>query len=122
MSPAELTSRVTADTGYLVAALALLAAWVGGAAAAVGVLAGGGLALANFRWLAGRVLALGEVGGAAPAGGWIPGFALRLAAMGVATAVLVATGWAHPVALVAGLTTLPCAVVARGLAQAGARS
>jgi hypothetical protein len=32
--------------------------------------------------------------------------------------VLLATGWAHPIALVAGFTVLPCDVIARGLASA----
>jgi hypothetical protein len=79
------------------------------------------LALTNFRWLSGRVVAtLGDVGHSTPVGGWLPGFALRLAAVGAAIGVLVATEWAHPVGLVAGLTALPCALVLRGLA--GARS
>jgi hypothetical protein len=43
---------------------------------------------------------------------------LRFLAFGAACAVLLATGWAHPVALVAGLTALPCALVGHGLRAA----
>jgi hypothetical protein len=124
MSPTELSARVTRDTGGLVAALTLLAGWVGGAAAAVGVCAGGALALVNFLWLSGRVVAvLGDVsGGSASYGGWVLGFGLRLVTLAVATGFLVGSGWAHPVGVVVGLTVLPCTLIMRGLAQASARS
>jgi fatty acid desaturase len=46
------------------------------------------------------------------------GAGLRFAALGALAAVLLANGWAHPVALVAGLTALPCALVGHGLRAA----
>ena len=49
MTPGELTTRVTLDTCAVVAALAAVAAWLGGAPAGLGVLAGGALAMVNFR-------------------------------------------------------------------------
>jgi len=117
MSPMELTSRVTWESGVVVAALALASGLVGGAPLAAGVGAGGALAIANFRWLAGRVVnALDPM--PAP-GGWALGFGLRLAVMAVATAGLMGAGWAHPLGVVLGLTVLPGALIAQGLRQAG---
>ncbi|HKB25870.1 MAG TPA: ATP synthase subunit I [Methylomirabilota bacterium] len=116
MSPGRLTSRVTADACALALALAAPAAWLAGAAAALGVLAGGALALLNFRWLATRALAVtaGDARGA-----WAIGAGIRLAALAAASAVLLGLEWAHPVALLAGLAVLPCAVIVEGLRDAG---
>ena len=44
-------------------------------------------------------------------------FSPRFAACTVACALLLTTGWAHPVALVVGFTVLPCDLIARGLAR-----
>jgi len=102
MTPSELTTRVTLDTCAAVAALAAAAWWLAGAPIAVGVLAGGALAIVNFRWLVIRT-------------------SVAMATGITCTAVcglLLATGWAHPVALVAGFTVLPCDLIARGLASA----
>jgi hypothetical protein len=117
MSPSKLTAQVTLDTCALVAALAALGAWLGGAPAAVGTLAGGGLAVVNFRWLAARASAATLAGGA-PVVAWLIGAGLRFTACMAACALLLLTGWAHPVALVAGFSVLPCDVIARGLAAA----
>jgi len=110
-----MTARVTAATCALVAALAAPAGWLGGSTAALGVLAGGALAVVNFRWLAARAVAssAGVAGGA-----WLVGAGLRLAAFAAACAVLLALEWAHPVALLAGLSVLPCAVIVEGLRAA----
>ena len=86
MTPGELTTRVTLDTCAAVAALATVAAWLGGA----------------------------------PASAWLVGAGLRFAACTAACALLLTTGWAHPVALVAGFTVLPCDLIARGLAASRA--
>ena len=43
---------------------------------------------------------------------------LRYLAFAAVAAAVLATGWAHPVALVAGLTALPCALVGHGLRAA----
>jgi len=123
MSPTDLTSRVTFDSGGLVAALALLAGWVAGITAAAGVCAGGALAILNFRWLAGRTLTvLAGLSGHGPLGGWALGFGLRLGALAAVTAGLLMSGWAHPVGVVVGLTALPCVLIVRGLAFARERS
>ncbi|HYS19306.1 MAG TPA: ATP synthase subunit I [Candidatus Binatia bacterium] len=115
MTPGELTTRVTVDTCAAVAALTALAAWFGGAPAGLGVLAGGALAVVNFRWLVARASAA-TAAGSASAAAWLVGAGLRFAACTAACGLLLATGWAHPVALVTGFTVLPCDLIARGLA------
>src|SRR5262245_14242356 len=116
MSPIELTSRVTWESGGAVATLALASGLVGGVSLAAGVGAGGALAIANFRWLAGRVAK--ALDGMPAVGGWAFGFGLRLVVLGGATAALMGSGWAHPIGVVVGLTVLPVALVLRGLRQA----
>src|SRR5262245_43720859 len=126
MTPGELSGRVTLDTCAAVAALAAPAVWIGGAAWGLGVLAGGALAVVNFRWLVARVGAATAPGrvvtGAADAvaSAWLVGAGVRFAACLGAGTLLLASGWAHPIALLAGFTVLPCALVARGLAAARA--
>ncbi len=117
MTPSNVTARVTAATCALVAALAAPAGWLGGSTAALGVLAGGALAVVNFRWLAARAVAVASSAGVA-GGAWLVGAGLRLAAFAAACAVLLALEWAHPVALLAGLSVLPCAVIVEGLRAA----
>jgi hypothetical protein len=46
------------------------------------------------------------------------GAALRLGALVAACGALLATGAAHPVALLAGLSVLPCAVIGRAFSAA----
>jgi hypothetical protein len=106
--------RVTRDVCALGAVLALGAGWLGGTAGAVGVAAGVALALGNFRWLVARACSLAVPGGTARAL-WSIGAGLRFVAFSALCAALLAAGWAHPVALVAGLTALPCALVGHGL-------
>jgi hypothetical protein len=113
-----LTARVARDAVGVVAVLGLVSGLVGGVGVAAGVGAGGLLAIANFRWLAGRVVGV-LVGGPAPVG-WGLGFGLRLAALGCATAALLATGLVHPLGVIVGLTVLPGALILRGLRQAAA--
>src|SRR5918996_5837967 len=111
MTPGEVTARVTAATCALVALLAAPAGWLGGPTAALGVLAGGALAVANFRWLVARAVA----SSAGVAGGtWLVGAGLRLGAFAAACAGLLGLEWAHPLALLAGLSVLPCAVIVAG--------
>lgn len=116
MTPRELMWRVTRDVCALGAALVLTAAWLGGTAGALGAAAGVCLAVGNFRWLVSRVP---TPSGAAEASAlWSMTAGLRFIAFGAVCAALLASGWAHPVALVAGLTTLPCALVGHGLRAA----
>jgi ATP synthase I subunit len=110
MTPSELATRVTLDTCLAVAALAALAGWLMSAPIGVGVLAGGALAVVNFRWLVARAFVATELGSTSTAA-WILGAGLRFA-------VCTATGSAHPLALVAGFTVLPCDLIARGLMSA----
>ena len=114
MTASELTARVTTSLALAVLPLALAAGWLGGAAGALGVVAGGGLALGSFRFLAARVTAMDGT----PATGWLLTAALRFAAIAAIAAVLLAWEWAHPLALVAGFSALPVAVVLHGLRAA----
>jgi ATP synthase I chain len=135
MTPTELRTRVVREAGAGVLLLALIAGWLGGAPGFVGVAAAGAITVVNFWWLArGASATLGAFspgsgaspacaarGGAKPSavsGAWIVASGLRFLALLAAFAALCATGWAHPVAVVAGLTVLPCAVIALGLRAA----
>ncbi len=115
----ELQFRVTLETTIAVVVLALPAAWLGGASAGIGVLAAGLLTLGNFWWLSRAASAAGASG--APRrelAGWIAAAGARFAVLFTALAALCAGGYAHPVAVVVGLTVLPCALIARGLRAA----
>ena len=114
MTPGDLTTRVTLTTAIAVLPLALAGGWLGGASGALGVAAGGALALGSFRLLAARVSALDGT----PAGGWMLRSALRFVGAAAVAAVLLGGGWAHPLALVAGYSVLPVAVVLHGLRAA----
>jgi hypothetical protein len=116
MTPSELVARVTRETCVVTAVLVGPAALLGGPAGALGVLAGGTLTVLSFRWLAARAAA--AVGGHAR-GGWLAAAGLRFGASMAACGALLATGWAHPLALLAGVTVLPCAVVRLGLTASG---
>ena len=117
MTPTDLTARVTHDACVAVAALAVLGAWLGGGTAVVGTVAGGALAVVSFRWLTSRAAAAAAAGGT-PAGAWVLGAGLRFGVCMAACALLLSTGWAHPVALVLGVSVLPCAVIVEGLRAA----
>lgn len=115
----ELKLRVTLETAIAVVVLALPAAWLGGASAGIGVLAAGLLTLGNFWWLSRAASAAGASG--APRrelASWIVAAGARFAVLFAAFAALCAGGYAHPVAVVVGLTVLPCALIARGLRTA----
>lgn len=110
MTPSELTARVTWQTCALTMILALPAGWLGGRDAALGVLAGGALAIGNFRWLVARAVMASSAGGA----GWVVGAALRFLAFLAVCAGLLASGLVHPVALLGGFIVLPCDVLLEG--------
>ena len=113
MTTSDLTTSVTRSTAAAVVVLALAGGWLGGAPGAAGVLAGGALALGSFRWLAARVVAVSA--GAAMPSAWIVVTGLRLVAVAALAALAFAAGWAHPIALLAGYTVLPVALVTQGL-------
>jgi hypothetical protein len=121
MTPSDLMWRVTRDVCALGAALAVAAVWLAGTAGAVGAAAGIALALGNFRWLAARACTSAGTPHTARVL-WSMAAGLRFIAFGALCAALLATGWAHPVALVVGLTALPCALVAHGLRAASLES
>lgn len=110
-------ARVTGETCALVMALAAAAVLVGGVPAGLGVLAGGVLAVVNFRWLA-ALAAATTATGRPPGAAWLAMAGLRFAVLAAACAGLFLTGATHPVALLAGFTALPCVLVGRGLAAA----
>ena len=105
-------TRVTIDAALLALGLALAAGWFAGRAAWLGIGAGAMLALVDFWWLAAGAEGVGQ---APRTAAWIGAAGLRLGGVAVAVAALFLTGQFHPVALVAGLAVLPCALVARGL-------
>ena len=106
-------TQVTVDAGALALGLALVAGWLGGRAALLGIAAGAALALADFWWLSWRVEAVGNDAPGVTV--WAGAAGLRLTGVAVVVAALFLTGRFHPVALVVGLAVLPCVLVARGL-------
>ena len=112
----DLRLRVTMVTAVVVAALALPAAWLGGPSGALGLLAAGALTVGNFWWLARAAASASDP--AAPrreVAGWVLGTGARFVVLFAAFAALCAGGYAHPVAVVLGLSVLPCAVIIQGL-------
>jgi ATP synthase I subunit len=109
MTASELTARVTVTTAIAVLPLALAGGWLGGMPGAVGVLAGGALALFSFRRLVARATA------ASGSAGWLVTTGLRFAVVTAAVAVLFVQGWAHPLAVLAGYSALPVVVIVHGL-------
>ena len=115
----ELRLRVTVETAIAVVALALPAAWLAGPSAAIGVLAAGGLTVGNFWWLSRAASSAADPNAPrAEVAGWVLGAGARFAVLFAAFAVLCAGGYAHPVAVVVGLSVLPCALVVQGLRSA----
>jgi ATP synthase I subunit len=115
----EFRARVALETAIVLVAVAVPAAWLGGPAAAIGVLAAGGLTVGNFWWLS-RAAAAAGAAGVPQVSGWVFAAGIRLTLLFVAFAALCAGGYAHPVAVVLGLTVLPCALIFRGLRHAAA--
>lgn len=119
MTIADLAARVTWTGGVTVAAMTVGAWWLAGVSAAAGVGGGGAIALVNFRWLARDVsratalVAEGQTGV-----GRISRIGLRQLVTFGALGLLVAQGWAHPVAVGVGLAALPPVLLAQGLLDA----
>jgi hypothetical protein len=115
----ELRLRVTMETAIVIAALALPAAWLVGASGALGLVAAGALTVGNFWWLSRAAMRAGDpTEPRREIAGWVLGTGARLAVLFAAFAALCAGGYAHPVAVVIGLSVLPCAVVVQGLRSA----
>lgn len=116
---ADLAARVTWTGAATVAAITAGAWWLAGVPAAAGVGGGGSIAIVNFRWLArdvGRATTLIAEGSTGV--GRISRVGLRQLFTFGALGVLVAQGWAHPVAVVVGLACLPPVLLAQGLLDA----
>lgn len=120
MTTGDLRLRVTLASAPAIAALGAGGFWVAGAPAALGVVAGAGLGLGHFWWLARS--AAGIVGGVGrPALAWRALAAIRLLAAWVVLVGLFTSGLVHPVAVVIGFVIVPVALVAEGL-RGAARS
>jgi hypothetical protein len=116
MIPSRLTARVTLECLAIVVVLSVPAAWLGGGPAAIGVLAGGALAAVNFHALAGGAATVSARLPARGAGAvWLLASGARFAVVLAVCAALFVTGWAHPIAVLVGLTVLPCQLVRQGL-------
>lgn len=113
----ELRTRVTAQSAVAVTVLAGLAVWVAGAPAGVGIAAAGTLTIANFWWLARGVGSAAGTPDRARALLTVAAGARFVTLLGAFALVLV-SGWAHPVAVVAGLSVVPCALIVVGLRTA----
>jgi ATP synthase I chain len=119
MATADFAGRVTWAGAGMVAAMSAGAWWMVGVQAAAGVGGGGAIAIINFRWLArdvGRAFAVVAEGRAGLAR--IGRIGLRQLVVLGALGLLVAQGWAHPVAVGLGLAALPPVLLVQGLLDA----
>jgi hypothetical protein len=114
MTPSDLIARVTRDACALGAVITAPAAWLGGLDGALGAAAGAAIAVGNFRWLAARAQTVDGAGSTARSL-WSFAAGLRLAAVVAALGAVVASGHAHPLAIIAGVSVIPLAVVVHGL-------
>ena len=117
MIVAELVSRVTLLTLLAILTVTVAAGVVAGITGAAGAAAGGAIALLNFRWLA-RGAASALRGGRGRSLGLVA-VGLRYLATFGALALVLSTGWAHPLAVVVGLSVLPPVLIAHGLERSG---
>ena len=119
MTESRFAARVTIHGALATVGAALLAGWLSGGAASAGVLAGGGLALLDFRWLtrSAAAAAVALTGGRARVG-WMLAAAARLLGMFGAISLILVFGRVAPLAVMAGLAVLPLVVIAQGLRTA----
>lgn len=116
MTLTDLRVRVSVESGAATAALALAALALAGVPAGLGILGAGALTIVNFWWLTRAAVRLGPVGSARPpVAAWSVAVGARFLTLLAALGVLLASGWAHPVAVVVGVTVLPCDLVVQGL-------
>jgi hypothetical protein len=121
MTKSEFTARVTFHGVLVTGGLALLAGWFAGAASSAGVVAGGGLALLDFRWLTrSAATAAAAVTGGRVRAAWMLAAAARLLVMFGVISLALVSGRVAPIALMAGLAVLPLVVVAQGFRAARA--
>lgn len=116
MIRSELAVRVATLTAIAIGVLAAAAGWLAGLAAGLGVLAAGAISIPNFLWLTRGVAGVAAAGdGRRAIVGWGLAAGGRMTVLLAACAIVLASGSAHPVALVAGLTVLPVAVIVEAL-------
>jgi len=117
----ELVARVNWITLLLLVPVTAASAWVGGASSAVGTVAGGLLSLASLYWVARGVRnAGGFLAGGRSHKLWVVALVFRYVVLFGVVALLLRTGAAHPLGLVAGLSILPPVVIILGLRAARA--
>src|SRR5262245_8311781 len=117
----ELRVRVMLAGVVMTAVLAGVALGLAGPGAGLGVVAAGGITLANFWWLVNNAASVFSPGAAPRRGVWVVAAGFRFVGVAAALVALLASGLVHPVAFVAGLAILPVAVILLGL-RAAARS
>lgn len=115
MGAGELTGRVVRTGALWVAALAAVTAVLVGFREGAGLAAGGTIAIGSFRWLVRDAIRLTADGD--PGRGLLP-MGLRQVAAFAGLAVVIGSGWSHPVAVAAGLAVLPPVLVIQGLRAA----
>ena len=114
---AELVSRVTLLTLLAILTVTAAAGLVAGITGATGAAAGGAIALLNFRWLARGAASVVQEGRGRRLG--LAAVSLRYLATFCALALVLSTGWAHPLAVVVGLSVLPPVLIAHGFKRSG---
>ncbi|PWU17430.1 MAG: hypothetical protein C5B48_15940 [Candidatus Rokuibacteriota bacterium] len=97
------------------------AAFLGGRAAALGGLAGGLISLGSFRWIASGVRRAATGGGGAGVVMSSLGVGARHLLQFGALALVLWSGAAHPIAVLAGLSVLPPILIVVGLRNARLR-
>lgn len=107
-----LIARVTIHALSALAAVAAIAGLVAGLSGFAGAAGAGLIALLNFRWLARGAARAGAPDSPRLA---LPGLGLRCLTAFGALALLLAAGWAHPLAALAGLSVLPPVLIVDGL-------
>ena|SRR5215472_4625509 len=119
----ELVRRVSQAVLVLLAPAAAAGGVLGGWPGALGVVSGGLLSLASLHWIVRGVQSAGGFfagGRAHPL--WLLSLGARYIVLFAAVAALLATGVAHPVALIGGLSILPPVLIGLGLRAARAGS
>ena len=112
----ELIARVNWITLLLLVPVTVASAWLGGVSSAIGTVAGGLLSLASLYWVSRGVRnAGGFLAGGRSNRGWVIALVFRYAVLFGVVALLLRTGAAHPLGLVAGLSILPPVVIILGL-------
>lgn len=112
----ELIQRVVAVGAAGVLLLALGGFLAAGPPGGFGVLAGGAIALGNLWLLArGTSRALALFAGQRIHPLWMLSLGLRYLALMIVLALLLSSGWIHPLGLIVGLSVLPPVLIAYGL-------